>query len=151
MNNSITAHIKLIHRQNVFGVIIVDFIVCAEFSFCGLFGSEHIANLNIDPFAVLVTNKIDLSISVFTDIYLISAAQKFHANNIFENQFDIAHIASEKCLPESVIGEIVLFINFENFLPAQIHTVDLIEQKRFLAGGKIVNDRIHRYRPPLVL
>ena len=111
MNDPVAAHIKLIHGKHVFRIVILNILIRTELSLLGLFGGQHIAYLNIDAFAVLVTNEIDRLCAVFADRYLIAETQQFQTYDVFQDQLNIPLIVSVSRLSQAVIGKIIFLIN----------------------------------------
>ena len=70
MNYTIAAEIEFIHREHVFGIIVGNSKVCSEFAFFGFIRCQHIADLNIYPFAVFIANKINFAVTDLSNAHL---------------------------------------------------------------------------------
>lgn len=64
MLNTVSAHIKFIHGNNIFWIIIFNVIKSTEFSFNRTLFRKDICHLNIQSFSLLITNKINLFVTV---------------------------------------------------------------------------------------
>ena len=94
MNYTIAAEIEFIHREHVFGIIVGNSKVCSELAFFGFIRCQHIADLNISPFAVFIANKINFAVTDLSNTHLVSSAKHFKTNDVFKNQLNIAHIVA---------------------------------------------------------
>ena len=59
MFDPISAHVKLIERNNVLREVIADVVIRAELAVDRFVGGEQIAHLNVQLFAALVAYKIN--------------------------------------------------------------------------------------------
>ena len=72
----------------------------------------EVGRLDIELLSSFFTDKIDFSISGFSNRHLSSPAQKLHIDYIFKNQVNIPHIASIDGFPDAMVGNAINFYHF---------------------------------------
>ena len=58
--------------------------------------------------------------------------QEFHIHDVFKNKIDILHIPTENSFSDSMVSNVVFFIDGENFLTPQVLPADTVKQKGLL-------------------
>ena len=84
MYDTVTAHIKLIQRKHIFGVVVTDFSVYTELALYGFGGGQDIADLYINLLGLAFGDEIDFFFAVLPYGDFISTAQQFQKDNILE-------------------------------------------------------------------
>lgn len=110
-----------------------------------------IRHLHIELLGALFADKIDLLFACFAYCYGIAAAQQLQKHDIFEDQVDVPQVAAEHRLADAVVGNVILLICGKDLLALQVLPLDLIEQIGVAAVFEIVQDRLRRDIPLLVL
>ena len=110
MFDAVAAHVQLIHRDDIFGEVVAYTVVDTELTVNGLFRCKKIGDLYIDFFITVMTDEIYLFILGFANGNSVSAAEQFHADDIFKYQIYITHITAEYSFTYTMIGYIVLFV-----------------------------------------
>ena len=82
MLNAISGKIRYIAGNDVFRIIVIDFFKISELTVYRFRRSKEIADLYIYPFFTLISDKVDLIIIGFSDLYVIAAGKKFEINNV---------------------------------------------------------------------
>ena len=117
MLNSITAHIKFIHGNHIFGEIIPYRIIYPKLPLYRFFRCKQIGHLNVEFLPSLITDKIYFLILIFADRNMISAAEQFQIYNVFKRQINILCISSKRCwnfdfLTGLLLASSICFSNF---------------------------------------
>jgi hypothetical protein len=93
------------------------------------FALDQITYLYIFEVISFLYYEVDLSIPVFSYIYLISERSEVEPNNIFYNLSDIyLLVSSEEHISDSDIRKIVFIIDFEYFFAHHILSLDSIDE-----------------------
>ena len=151
MLNSITAHIKFIHGNHIFGEIVPYRIIYPKLPLYRFFRCKQISHLNVEFLPSLITDKIYFLILIFADRNMISAAEQFQIYNVFKRQINILCISSKHRFPDSMIRNIILFIGSKNLLALHFLTLHLIKQISITAIPDIIQNRLRRNRPLFTL
>ena len=85
MLDPVSAHIKLIERNNVFREVVTDAVICAELAVDRFFRCQQVSDLNIQLFAALVAYKINFLIARSANGHFIAPAQKFRIFRFYYN------------------------------------------------------------------
>ena len=136
----ISAHVELIKGNNVLGEVVADRVIRTKLTVDRFVGGEQIAHLNVQLFAALVAYKINFLIACSADSHFIAPAQQLQIDDVFQNEIDVPHIATEDRLADAVIGNIVLLIGGKNLFALQVLPLHLIEQICFAAVSDIVQN-----------
>ncbi len=127
MLQAIPAHIKFVIGHNILGIVIFYSIICSEFMPDRFLRGKQIDHLNIELLPLLFGNKINCFFSCFANGNFLAPAQPLHKTNILKNEIDIFPIPAENSVPDSVVSNVVFFIDSEDFLPLQILSADTVE------------------------
>ena len=128
MFDTVSAHVKLIERNNVLREVVADIIIRAKLTVDRFFRCQQISDLNIQLFAALVAYKINFLISRSADSHFIAPAQQFQIHDILQNEIDVPHIAAKDRLADAVVGNIILLIGGKDLFVLQVLPLYLIEQ-----------------------
>ena len=112
----IAAHIKFIQGDNIFGEVVPDTVINAELPLYGVFRGQQVCDLNIQFVPLILAYKVDLLIAHLAHGNGVTSAQKFHIDDILQNQVDILPITAEHSFPDAMIGYIVFLIDSEDLL-----------------------------------
>ena len=83
---------------------------------------------------MIFTYEINLFAAYFSDRDGIATAQKFHVNDILQDQIDIFFVSSEHRFPNPVISDIVFLVDGEYLLTLSVLAFYLVEQESVSAG-----------------
>ena len=150
MLDAITAHVKLIHGNNILGEVVPDGIICAKLPDDGFFRSQEIGDLNIQLFSALIAYKVDLLFSNPANCDLIAPAQQLQIDDVLEDEVDVPRVAAKDGLPDSVVGDVVFLVGCEDLFPLKVLPLHLVEQVGVAAIFDIVQDGLRRNSALLV-
>ena len=95
--------------------------------FC-LFRIDLLCDLNINFLVLPHRYKINLSIAGLSHIDGISPAAKLQVHNVFKAGSHAVRVITENTVPQGGIGQIELFLRFQDFLPLQIISGTAVKQ-----------------------
>ena len=116
MFDAVPAEVQLVKGDDVFGEVVGDGRIDAEFPADGLFRRQKISHLYIDLLPSFFADKIHLQIAGLPDGDGVAPPQHLQTDNILQNQVDVPHIAAENRLPDAVVGDVVLLVGREDLL-----------------------------------
>ena len=140
MFDTIPAHIKFIHRDNVLGEVIADRLIGAEFPSNCLGRREQIANLDIELLVGSLRDEVDFLLAGLTDRDIVTATDQLDADNVFKELINITIVSAIDCLPNAMIHQIVLLIDRQDALADKILAAQLAEEKSVTTGPDVVED-----------
>ena len=138
MLDPVTAEVKLIHRNHVFGEVVTNAVIHPKFPLDGFLGGQQVTHLNVQPFIPFSSNEVNLLLAGFAYRHGIAPAKQLHENDVLQNEVAVPHISAKDCLPDAVIRDIVFLVGRQNSLPLQILTPDAIEQESIQAVFDII-------------
>ena len=138
MLDPVSAHIKLIEGNNVLWEVVADAVIRAKLAAHRFFRRQQVSDLNVQPFAALVTYKINFLIARSADSHFVAPAQQLKIDDVFQNEIDVPHIAAEDRLADAVIGNIIFLIGGKDLFALQVLPLHLIEQVRLAVVFNIV-------------
>jgi hypothetical protein len=125
--DAVAAHVQLVHRNDVFGIVVADAVIRSEFPFDSFFGGQQVADLDIELAALLFTDEINFFCRGFADRHAVAPAQQFHEDDVFQHQIDVFHVAAENCFADAVVGYVIFFIHGEDLLAPKVLPVNTVK------------------------
>ena len=138
--DTIPAHIKFVHRDNILGEVIADRLIGAEFPGNCLGRREQIANLDIELFVGSLRDEVDFLLAGLTDCDIVAATDQLDADNVFKELINITIVSAIDCLPNAMIHQIVLLIDRQDALADKILAAQLAKEKSVTTGPDVVED-----------
>ena len=121
MFDTVSAHIKLIERNDILREVVPDIVIRSEFSGNGFLCRQKIRNLNIEFFAALVANEVDFLVSGSANRYIVASAKQLQVDYILKDEVDVLGVAAENRFTDAVIRNVLFLVGCKNSLMIHLH------------------------------
>ena len=111
---------KIICKQYIFGVGVVNVKQALILTLCDFPGLYLLGYLNIDFFILAACCEIYLTVGGLSDIDSLTSAAEFKVHNIFEACCHSVGIITEHAVSQRSIGKVELFLRFQDFSSLEV-------------------------------
>jgi hypothetical protein len=111
---------KIICKQYIFGVVVVNVEQALILALCGFPGLYLLSYLNIDFLVLAACYEIYLTVGGLSDIDGIAPAAEFKVYNIFKACCHSVGIITEHAVSQRSIGKVELFLRFQDFSSLEV-------------------------------
>ena len=142
MVDPVAAQVQLVHRDHVFGEVVRDGVVDAEFPLYRFRCGQQVADLDVDTLPPLFCDEIHFQSAGLAHGDGIASAQQFQKDDVFQDEIDVPQVPAEDCLPHAMVCDIILFLTGQNLFALHVLAFYLVKQIGVGAGSQIVQHRL---------